>query len=269
MKLLRLSTKVGMESNNAALRAHLLSLRGTEPVGDPKNPLHVQLQIHDGHRNTLLSHTKELYVTALQHHPETFVNVIPLLPLSDDESSPSNDEDASNDSITLFSAASMTADRGFTPLFSHVALGGTFDRLHAGHKLLLTTALFYASKSLRIGVTLESMLKKKTYGSYIEPFETRCKLVSEFLYSVRRDINVTVVGITEPSGGTNRDAEIEALVVSPETAGVLASINDERASYGLKPLECIQIPYVSAEGDGRVSSTELRRRLHENASGDN
>jgi Cytidylyltransferase-like len=37
--------------------------------------------------------------------------------------------------------------------FSDVALGGTFDRLHAGHRLLLAAAAAVTTKNIYIGVT--------------------------------------------------------------------------------------------------------------------
>lgn len=37
--------------------------------------------------------------------------------------------------------------------FDHVVIGGTFDRLHTGHKLLLTESCLRSMKSLTIGVT--------------------------------------------------------------------------------------------------------------------
>lgn len=38
-------------------------------------------------------------------------------------------------------------------LFQHVAVGGTFDRLHAGHRLLLAATALVCSGSIYVGVT--------------------------------------------------------------------------------------------------------------------
>jgi phosphopantetheine adenylyltransferase/dephospho-CoA kinase len=46
-------------------------------------------------------------------------------------------------------------------LFENVVLGGTFDRLHNGHKILLSTAALKCTKKLTVGVTDIIMLKCK------------------------------------------------------------------------------------------------------------
>lgn len=46
-------------------------------------------------------------------------------------------------------------------LYDNVVLGGTFDRLHAGHKILLTEALLRCRKKLTVGVTDTCMLQSK------------------------------------------------------------------------------------------------------------
>lgn len=46
-------------------------------------------------------------------------------------------------------------------IYDNVVLGGTFDRLHAGHKILLTEALLRCCKRLTVGVTDTCMLESK------------------------------------------------------------------------------------------------------------
>lgn len=45
--------------------------------------------------------------------------------------------------------------------FDYTALGGTFDNIHTGHKILLSTALALTKKSMTIGITMPSMNKSK------------------------------------------------------------------------------------------------------------
>jgi phosphopantetheine adenylyltransferase/dephospho-CoA kinase len=48
----------------------------------------------------------------------------------------------------------------------NVVLGGTFDRLHTGHKILLSEAVLRCTRKLTVGITDTSMLKCKTYNCY-------------------------------------------------------------------------------------------------------
>jgi pantetheine-phosphate adenylyltransferase len=38
-------------------------------------------------------------------------------------------------------------------VFNRVAVGGTFDHIHAGHKILLTMTALLSTKSMVVGVT--------------------------------------------------------------------------------------------------------------------
>lgn len=46
-------------------------------------------------------------------------------------------------------------------IYDNVVLGGTFDRLHYGHKILLSEALLRCRKKITVGVTDTPMLKSK------------------------------------------------------------------------------------------------------------
>lgn len=55
-------------------------------------------------------------------------------------------------------------------VYDNVVLGGTFDRLHIGHKILLTEAVLRAKKRLVVGVTDVNMVKCNIifYNRYIK-----------------------------------------------------------------------------------------------------
>lgn len=51
------------------------------------------------------------------------------------------------------SSSAPTSRTGLPPFYPVVALGGTFDHLHAGHKILLSMAAWIASEKLVVGIT--------------------------------------------------------------------------------------------------------------------
>ena len=65
--------------------------------------------------------------------------------------------------------------------YEEVVLGGTFDRLHAGHKLLLSAAALCATRRVLVGVTGAPMLVQKRGAEVIQPVDLRNAMVTEFL----------------------------------------------------------------------------------------
>lgn len=51
--------------------------------------------------------------------------------------------------------------------YDHVCLGGTFDRIHTGHKILLTEACIRCNKILTVGVTDGAMTNSKSHAIQI------------------------------------------------------------------------------------------------------
>ena len=125
------------------------------------------------------------------------------------------------------------------PKFRRVAIGGTFDRIHNGHKILLALALVVTTDSLVIGVTGDAMLKKKTNASMIASYSQRSENVVSFLNTLKPQLKYEPTEIADPFGPTITDGTIEAIVVSSETIPGAQKINQIRVEKGLKPLSIV------------------------------
>ena len=218
--------------------------------------------------------------------------------------------------------ASFDAERQLTALpdstanrHYSVAVGGTFDHLHTGHKLLLTaTALVLEpgtkpkaddNRCLTIGITGDELLKSKQFAEVLESWEQRQLMVRDFLCAVV-DINkledtvqesqrldeigpngkavhhklksgliIKCVQISDPYGPTITDPSITALVISGETRAGGKAVNDKRQEKDWPPLEVFEVDVLDAQAEheedeqgsgnfhSKISSTEIRRKLHE------
>lgn len=117
-----------------------------------------------------------------------------------------------------------------------VALGGTFDHLHAGHKILLSVAAWLATDKVIVGVTGklladqslslvlmctspidESLLVKKSNRQVLETISTRISSVRAFCTRFKPSLEYDIVPISDVYGPTAWDGNIQALVLSYET----------------------------------------------------
>lgn len=90
-------------------------------------------------------------------------------------------------------------------VYQHVVLGGTFDRLHTGHKMLLSAAILRCETRLTIGVTEGSMIYTKKLWELIEPCQTRIEKLKEFLMDIEPRLDYNIVPILDPYGPTASD----------------------------------------------------------------
>ena len=93
----------------------------------------------------------------------------------------------------------LTAD---VPRYAKIAVGGTFDRIHNGHKKLLTLAASVATECLIVGITADEMLAAKANAEKIAKNDIRAKGVSEFLNKICKHNHAQIVIITNPYGPT-------------------------------------------------------------------
>jgi pantetheine-phosphate adenylyltransferase len=140
---------------------------------------------------------------------------------------------------------SNTSRQGASSRFPVIALGGTFDHLHAGHKILLSVAAWLASRKLIAGVTDTSLLGSKTHPELLESLDVRISRTREFLTLFKPSLEYDVVPIKDVYGPTGWDADIQALVVSRETLGGAKSIATHRAAHNLPPLQTFVIDVIS------------------------
>ena len=141
-----------------------------------------------------------------------------------------------------------------------VGTGGTFDRLHDGHKLLIETALKVSNKVV-IGLTTQKMLKRKKFAELIEDFETRKKNLENFISSIGGSDRAEIIELTNPYGPPIKEAEYEGIIASQETFLNSVRLNELRVANGFSPLVIILIPMVMGPNDQRLSSTAIRAKL--------
>lgn len=150
--------------------------------------------------------------------------------------------------------------------YRRVVLGGTFDRLHLGHKILLGEGCLFAEENLTVGVTTGEMNLKKSLPELIQPTPVRIDSVVQFIETVKPQIGHRVVPITDMFGPTNTDPDLQCIVVSDETKKGGDIVNQERQKKGYSALDVYVIDLVQDQCHGqfeeaKISSSSLRKRL--------
>lgn len=186
---------------------------------------------------------------------------------------------ATEDLRARFSKLDHTIIRGTvnrSGKYNRVAVGGTFDYLHVGHKLLLSQAFLISNGIVECGVCDGELLKRKEFMEYLQSVEKRKDNVVVFgkMFNPGIDMHVTV--ITDPYGPTIVERDIDAIVVSRETVGGAEGINVIRAQRNLPLLDIVVVDIISAfesmgatdskinnTADSKISSKEIRRQLSE------
>ncbi|KAK5979368.1 Bifunctional phosphopantetheine adenyltransferase [Trichostrongylus colubriformis] len=149
------------------------------------------------------------------------------------------------------------------PKYKKVVLGGTFDRLHNGHKVLLSKAALLAKESVVCGITHKKMIEKKSLWEMIEPISTRARAVEEFVYDVADTVVCIAEAIEDPFGPSIRIPDLEAIVVSQETVKGGEAVNRVRKEKNMCQLDMITIDLLSAFdevlNETKISSSSRRR----------
>ncbi|MEE1157123.1 MAG: phosphopantetheine adenylyltransferase [Methanobrevibacter sp.] len=136
--------------------------------------------------------------------------------------------------------------------YNKVAVGGTFDKFHDGHKKLLSTA-FELGNQIEIGVTSDE------FGGLKGDIDSCKERMDNLKLFFEDKSNFNVVPLEDPFGTTIYEADFDAIVVSEETEPNAVKINEIRVSKGMNPLDIVIVSFVLAEDGNPISSTRIRR----------
>ena len=139
-----------------------------------------------------------------------------------------------------------------------VAVGGTFDEFHKGHRALLQKA-FEVGEHVLIGLCSDDFAKKLKKSHRIATYDERSGNLQNFLRKMSVLDRAEIIPLNDPYGVTLSRGCVEAIVVSRETEARAYEINEKRRVKGLQPLKVIAIELVQAEDDIPISTTRIRR----------
>ena len=147
-------------------------------------------------------------------------------------------------------------DENVKKQFETVAMGGTFDLFHRGHRALVMKA-FEVGNHVLIGLCsdgfVEKLRKPHRIASYAKRLEELKKLLRENGFLERAEI----MPLDDAYGITLSEKRIDAIVVSEETEPRAREINEKRKSMGMSPLPIITVNMVLSEDNYPISSTRI------------
>lgn len=140
------------------------------------------------------------------------------------------------------------------PSWRRCLVGGTFDRFHAGHRLLLKSAQRHA-QTIEIHISSDEMADRK--ATNIQSLDQRMSAINEYVRA--QGMSATLHELTDSNGPAPEHKTADAIVATPETEGPCHAINELRITNGLSPLEIIVIDHVVAMDGDWLSSSRIRR----------
>ena len=137
-----------------------------------------------------------------------------------------------------------------------IAIGGTFDPLHDGHKKLLKKAYeLCEGGEIVIGVTSDKMARANK-DRLVLPYNRRAEKIRQHMYK-EYGVKVRTMELNDRYGIT-LDADIDYIVISPETYVIALTINELRKKRGKNPIKIVKVAHAKAADGQVISSTRIK-----------
>ena len=133
-------------------------------------------------------------------------------------------------------------------------VGGTFDRLHSGHKLLLSMAIS-RSEQVEIHVVNDEIAGRKS--PHIQPYDDRVDAIYDWL-SEKSYHSVSIFQLNDSFGPAPNHESADAIIATPETIGNCQEINRMREVSGLGKLSILEVPHMLDYSGKIISSSRIR-----------
>ena len=137
-----------------------------------------------------------------------------------------------------------------------MAVGGTFDLFHRGHRVLLMKA-FNVGNRVLIGLCSDDFVEKMSKPHRIVPYAKRLEDLEKLLRKNGVLERAEIMPLDDAYGITLSERRIDAIVVSEETEPRAREINEKRKSLGMSPLPIITVNMVLSEDHYPISSTRI------------
>lgn len=139
-----------------------------------------------------------------------------------------------------------------------VAVAGTFDIIHKGHKKLISMA-FEVGKFVLIGLTTDEYANQIHKNHPIDDYSERRESLENYLKERNLENRSAIIPLNDPYGPAIDDSSIEGIIVSCESTENANIINNFRGKKGLKSLLIFSIEIELAENGKPISTTRIRK----------
>jgi len=141
--------------------------------------------------------------------------------------------------------------------YKTVATGGTFDHIHRGHVALLARS-FEAGDTVVIGVTSDAFARKEGKNPD-QSYEERLRALETLIHRKFPGRKYIIAKLDDYFGPGIASPDVQAIVVTKETAPRVPIANALREAKGYPPLEVVVVEYELADDSMLISSTRIRQ----------